>query len=429
MTARKRIFIISLIVVLFIISIVIWKIFLRNSENNDAVVFQKAFRKIYINPPKKYEALPEKINLLALGLDCRKGVKRGRTDAIHLITYYPEKKKVVILSFGRDMLANQLPLTDRLKKLEDSSQILAHIYPIYGREVLIELIESASKQKIDYFAEVGFSQVIGFCDFIGLDGVDVLKHLRHRKTLKGGSYQRGLNQGEFIKWLIEKQLTKAVQNPKSYAMTLYTFTNTNCPPEMALCMLDYLKSHPITSISVRFYGYEGLAFKDFDPDKSVEETDRKIENLRNTWDESEEEIFNKSDPDLANYLYPKLIKAQESIRRGNIKSALTLLERPYEQQLYWQIPKKEGREIFHIWLVRLYARCCYEMNYKTELESALGSLKNFYNKDFTPWQNDEKTPRVYLRKKAKILNEKEEEETEELVDEPETTRIPSNKQK
>lgn len=140
----------------------------------------------------------QRVNIAISGLDSRIGTKSNHADANHILSILVDSGKIEIISVPRDTPADAgLPDSTGQNKL-------TVVRAVRGREAYLEELAKIAKiDKIHYFIEVGFSQVIGILDFFGFrDAKSTLQILRSRKGLGGDDYQRCYNQAQFIKQMI-----------------------------------------------------------------------------------------------------------------------------------------------------------------------------------------------------------------------------------
>ena len=292
----KKIVIFIVIVIFILMSIGFFKCFctkpaqVTDKKEPVKINMQQAARLMTSNIDTSKTSVPDEINILALGLDTRAGYSKSmsRADAIILITVHPRTARFEILAFGRDMEVDTVSVVDKQGKplvnmtsdnstddteaekneetpeetkdkeskkeaREDtlkpvkkpvtkktpakSMDKIAHVYLENwgGRDKMIKVVEKLSHKKIDYYAEVSFSQIIGLMNYLGLNGVDALKYLRHRKSaLTPNTFQRAMNQATFIRYAAVKYFPKAAQYKRTFIVGAFSYLTTNMPPDLAL---------------------------------------------------------------------------------------------------------------------------------------------------------------------------------------------------
>jgi len=145
-----------------------------------------------------------RINIAIIGLDSRIGNISNHADANHILSILIDSGKIEIISVPRDTPADA--------GFDDTTgqNKLTVVRAVRGRNYYLkELARIAQIDKIHYFVEVGFSQVIGILEFLGYkDAKSTLQVLRSRKGLGGDDYQRCYNQAQFIRQTILKHYSK-----------------------------------------------------------------------------------------------------------------------------------------------------------------------------------------------------------------------------
>lgn len=140
-----------------------------------------------------------RINIVIIGVDSRVGSSYKHADANHILSILIDKGKIEIISVPRDTPADA--------GLEDSTQNkITVVRAARGREVYMEeLAKIAGLDRIHYYLEAGFSQVMGILELLGFhNSGSTLQVLRSRTALGGNDYQRIYNQAQFIRQMILK---------------------------------------------------------------------------------------------------------------------------------------------------------------------------------------------------------------------------------
>ncbi|MBN1232761.1 MAG: LCP family protein [Candidatus Coatesbacteria bacterium] len=392
-----------------------------DSKNPVKINMQQAAKLMTSSIDTSSQAVKDEINILALGLDTRAGQTRetSRADAIILITVYPRKAKFEILAFGRDMEVDTVDIVDkqgkpivRLSEDEEASETpeedsdeknekvdkkppdetkkediadektekkketvkkkkpgsrmdkIAHVYleSRGGREKLIKVVEKLSHKKVDYYAEVGFSQIIGLMNFLGLNGVDALKYLRHRKSsLAPNTYQRAMNQATFIRYAAVKYFPKAAGFKRTFVVSSFSYLSTNMKPEVALGCISLLEKRGVKkeNFTVSVFNYNaGIKDNEYDPSKVSEylsdwqkkhvsttsQSDfkiaarifRAIKDYEDSINEIKELRTQKPKTPKDRKIYLVKLQTASSKNRNAVKRAKNF----FEQQLWWQEPDK-----------------------------------------------------------------------------------------
>lgn len=145
-----------------------------------------------------------RINIAVTGLDSRLGTTSNHADANHIISILLDSGKIEITSIPRD--------TPARAGYSDSSNLnkLTVVRAARGREAYLkEAARIAGYDRIHYYVEVGFSQVMGILELLGYsDAKSTLQVLRSRKGLGGDDFQRCYNQGQFIRQMLLRHFSK-----------------------------------------------------------------------------------------------------------------------------------------------------------------------------------------------------------------------------
>jgi anionic cell wall polymer biosynthesis LytR-Cps2A-Psr (LCP) family protein len=145
-----------------------------------------------------------RINIIVTGVDSRLGTAGKHADANHILSILPDSGVIEITSIPRDTPAEAgMPDTSGQNKL-------TIVRAIKGREAYFtEAAKIAGLDKIHYWVEAGFSQVMGILNLLGFkDPGSALQVLRSRTGLGGDDYQRSYNQGQFIRQSILHHFNK-----------------------------------------------------------------------------------------------------------------------------------------------------------------------------------------------------------------------------
>lgn len=105
----------------------------------------------------------EKLNILLLGVDKRKG-DRGRSDTIIVLTIDPKKERMQMISIPRDTRTLIVG-----KGFEDK---INHAYAFGGADMSVATVENMLDIEIDYFLEINMEGLIQLVDAVG--GITVL---------------------------------------------------------------------------------------------------------------------------------------------------------------------------------------------------------------------------------------------------------------
>ncbi|MGO0123576.1 LCP family glycopolymer transferase [Desulfothermobacter acidiphilus] len=128
----------------------------------------------------------EKIHILVMGCDARKGETRGRSDSMMYICADPAKKQIISLSIPRDTLVD-IPGHGRDRINE------ALFYG--GPELSCRVVSRLIGQPVDYYVVFNFEGFAKFIDALGGITIDVEKNMYHYDPQDGGIYSIDLKKG------------------------------------------------------------------------------------------------------------------------------------------------------------------------------------------------------------------------------------------
>lgn len=172
------------------------------------------------------EVLTEPFNVYISGIDTFGSIRTtSRSDVNIIATVNPITKKVLLTTTPRDYYV-PFPITNGI---EDK---LTHA-GVYGIDVSIGTLEELYDIDIDYYARINFTSFIGIVDAMGgitvnsdynfstkeysftkglnnINGEEALAFSRERYAFADGDHQRGRNQMEVIKAMIEKGTSPAI---------------------------------------------------------------------------------------------------------------------------------------------------------------------------------------------------------------------------
>lgn len=182
--------------------------------------------------------IDEPFTMLVMGIDSPAETLNknatGNGDALMLVTFNPKTLNATILSIPRDTYVS-IPCSG----FNGKENKITHA-AWQGESCMIKTIENFTGISIDYYVKINFKGVIKLVDALGGIEVDVPKDFcesnsnrstkkenlvclekgvhtingeqalalaRHRKTLATGDFQRGLNQQEVVKGILNKAKT------------------------------------------------------------------------------------------------------------------------------------------------------------------------------------------------------------------------------
>jgi polyisoprenyl-teichoic acid--peptidoglycan teichoic acid transferase len=168
----------------------------------------------------------EPFNVYISGIDVYGSIsKTSRSDVNILATVNPKTKQVLLTTTPRDYYVYLPNSGDQQDKLTHAG--------IYGVDMSVGTLENLYDIDIDYYVRVNFTTLIGLVDALGgvtvhseysfnaggfsfhkgenkLNGEQALAFSRERKSFGSGDNQRGKNQMEVIKGIINKGISPAI---------------------------------------------------------------------------------------------------------------------------------------------------------------------------------------------------------------------------
>ena len=168
------------------------------------------------------------LNILISGSDTRADIidQRGRSDVNIIVSINTETHEILLLSTPRDYY---VPLDVGIEGAYDK---LTHA-GIYGMDVLMGTLENLYGINIDYYFRINFTGFVDIVDTLGgievysaydftaggnqytvgmnqLDGEAALTFARERHSFSEGDRQRGNNQMEVVKAVIQKAMSPTI---------------------------------------------------------------------------------------------------------------------------------------------------------------------------------------------------------------------------
>lgn len=296
----------------------------------------------YAGSPKTIRYTGRRINIAVVGLDSRLGALSNHADANHVVSILIDSGKIEIISVPRDTPADA--------GLQDSTgqNKLTVVRAIRGREFYLqELARIAQIDKIHYYIEVGFSQVIGLLDFFGFkDSKSTLQVLRSRKGLGGDDYQRCYNQAQFIRQMILKHYDEI--NNGFFADVLVrgglALLTTNLNNDAVKFIISKLNASGFpkspSDITIKIRPPLPIKFKIYD--LSNEEVINKLKTKIEHFNQRNNEIDS-----IKVNVFARLDKVTKSASQDTLKRpkhAIQILKPYYEQRAWLQIENQELRE-------------------------------------------------------------------------------------
>jgi len=311
-----------------------------------------------------------RINIAVVGLDSRLGTKSNHADANHILSILIDSGKIEIISVPRDTPADA--------GFDDSTgqNKLTVVRAVKGREFYLkELTKIAHIDKIHYYIEVGFSQVIGILEFLGYkDAKSILQLLRSRKGLGGDDYQRCYNQAQFIRQTILRHYS-LINNGISGNLILragLALVNTNLNINIVQQIIDKLNlagfPHSPNDITIKIRPPFPIKYKiyDFTNQDVVNSLIKKIEHFN--------QIHNEKDTIKIN-VFAQLESVVSSAERDTLKrpkAVISKLLTYYEQKAWLQIEDENRRELIR----RRIENCLVSAYTKLSQPSKASEVKN-----------------------------------------------------
>ncbi len=331
--------------------------------------------------------------VMITGVDSRLGTGCPHADANHLLSIYPDKGYIDIVSIPRGTLAPA-------GQSDSSGQnYLANTRAIKGRDrYLSEVCRIADIDTIPYFAEFGFSQAVGLIKLLGFgkNAMSTLRVLRARKSFPQGDYQRCYNQGQFIRQMILKHF-EAMKTPAggiilSGALAL---VESNLPKDTAsMLVVRLIKSgfpKDLSSVTVRLKpAYTQVEKFNFMDQKSIDNLHNQIVSRA-----PHDSTFTreKTSDELSNKMYSRLTSLINDVRNKSKAPEYVIrrLKPVNEQKAWYQIEDVVNRERIHSQIYTLLRSACVATN-DNEYIKLLDAENNAEVKAFIP----------LVKKKSKI---------------------------
>lgn len=160
----------------------------------------------------------ENLNILLVGLDARAN-ERGRSDTLMILSLYPDKDQMQLVSIPRDTRTMIVG-----KGYEDK---INHAYAFGGIDMTIATVENLLDIELDYYVEMNMEGLTEFIDELGgitvqneldwaangyhykkgelnLNGKEALGYVRMRKQDPAGDFGRAARQRQVVEAAIDK---------------------------------------------------------------------------------------------------------------------------------------------------------------------------------------------------------------------------------
>jgi hypothetical protein len=286
-----------------------------------------------------------RINIAIIGVDARMGTNTRHADANHILSIVPDSGVIEIISIPRDTPADAgMPDSSGLNKL-------TIVHANRGiRAYLSEAARIAGIGRIDYYAELGFSQAMGIIELLGhRDSKSTLQVLRSRTGLGGDDFQRCYNQGQYIRQMILSHFHRATGILGDLLIRGgLTMVETNMNTDLVKSIISELKENGFPrdsgAITVRVRPGRMQNFKvyDFTDSITIQRLRNKIERY-NLTRQKKDSSANAKLPDIAGKLENLLSAAARDTARKP-KIAINRLMRYFDQHAWLQVQKQDRRE-------------------------------------------------------------------------------------
>ena len=305
-------------------------------------------------PPSK-----EKIDILILGLDGRRGQKNRRSDAIHCMTLYAYEGKINITSIPRGTMS---------EKIMEGEDIIANSFSIGGKELTIECVEEYLELRVDYYIIVGFSEAEAIFEKLGYDGEKTLQVLRSRKAYGIGDPQRSHNQAFFIASEIMRNFPYFKEYPtvgRALIFVLHEIVETNMPFELMVQLSDIYIETGIREINLFMKPKSHMdQVKDIvitpDTVNAILKEQKERLKLHDEAMENIEETIEKDAPPMSQYLAGVINYNRQFLGKDDRKIISKNLIK-FEQHLWYQVNSDTLSEKLHFEFVELIYQAYFNL--------------------------------------------------------------------
>lgn len=284
------------------------------------------------------------VTIAICGVDSRLGVNQAHADANHVLRIWLDRGKIQILSVPRGTPADA-------GFGSASLNIIANYRARKGRAAYLrKLADMTGVGRIDYYVEVGFSQAMGIFELLGFKGsaATVLQVLRTRKAFGIGDHQRCFNQAQFIRQMILRHFPRTAGMLDALTVrSALAIAETNLRYDIVQSIIASLRAkgfprseHDVT-IELRPRRYRVREFDVSSADKVIALAKHLRRRLKAGGHLPKKPAF-----DLGAYqrrLHSRLIAAAQALDAGKPSRAIALLERPFQQRAWLQLPEEQGR--------------------------------------------------------------------------------------
>ncbi|PJE77143.1 hypothetical protein COV05_00845 [Candidatus Uhrbacteria bacterium CG10_big_fil_rev_8_21_14_0_10_48_16] len=270
------------------------------------------------------------VSILLLGLDARAGSDVAHCDVIQFIELNRKNDRVRITAIPRGTFA-LLPEAGHVP----SDYYVSNACAIGGLEYGMTQIEQILGKQTDYVVMVGFSKALGIFRLLQLPTTETLQWLRARHAYAIGEPQRAHNHSTFLKQLLTQD---TISQFTALEYILYKLVDTD---------LTFSQAQELSRVVVamELSKYPERVELSMKPEYLVQEVAYDPEMLT-TFLESP---FNPPEGASKEEIQQEII----DIITMNLHDPI-LVERMFEQQLWWQLEDASMRESMHFTLLETY---------------------------------------------------------------------------
>ncbi len=284
------------------------------------------------------------VTIAITGVDSRLGVEQAHADANHVLRIWLDQGRIDIISVPRGTPADA-------GFSSSSLNIIANYRARKGRAAYLrKLAQMTDVGRIDYYIEVGFSQAIGIFELLGFKGTatTTLCVLRTRKAFAIGDHQRCYNQAQFIRQMIVKHFPRSDRLLDALALrSALVLAEMNLRYDVVQGIITTLraKGFPRSERDVRIllrpHRFRTKEFDLRDPEK-VELLSQRFDRVL----KQRNALPAKPTFRVQTYqerLHRMVVSAARALDAGQPARATSILERPYQQRAWLQLPDERVR--------------------------------------------------------------------------------------
>lgn len=313
------------------------------------------------------------ITISICGIDTRINCTIPHADANHLLKVWLDSGVVEVVSIPRGTFTKA--------GFNDTTGLnyLANLRSNKGREAYLEAVAKiAGVEKVDFYVEFGFSQAIALLELFGFkdNAPQMLRVLRSRISFGIGDYQRAYNQGQFIRQMILKHVSKLdgiygeiiiramlmiVDTDLSYKDIdqIYSALKTKSFPKNENSVVTNL--HP----SYR-YDVQDFNFSEKNSTDSIYKFVAKRSNYSDSVITDKKTYDNSKINKRVTRQLTKLINQAKNDIEKRPNSVINTLSRVYKQRAWYQISDKKEREEIRNNICDMLISAYSKLNYKDE---------------------------------------------------------------